>query len=80
MRNRIAQQALRDAFEAAEARSAGRYLSILSFSSEMEIMQRISDISKLPSATNNIELQDEDGNFYAMFNYSAWDGPDIFAP
>lgn len=79
MKNRIAQQARRDAFEAAQSKSNGQYLSVLSFSSEVDVLQSISDISKLPSAINNTELQNEDGEFFLLFDYSAFDGPDIFS-
>jgi hypothetical protein len=64
-------------FEAAQDKAAGRDRVLLLFSSSAEMVQRVGDYSKLPAAVNNTQLQDEDGNFYFMFGYSAIDGPDI---
>lgn len=76
MRNRIAQQAARDAREAAQADSNGLYRSVFSPSSEADILHRVADISKLPVAVNTTELQDADGNFYFLLGYSQVGGPD----
>jgi hypothetical protein len=75
MRNRLAQQRQDAIFEGAVDRAAGRVRILLSFTSEQELTQRIADIEKLPTAENNITLQDEDGNFLFLPNYSALDGP-----
>jgi hypothetical protein len=76
-KNRIAQQVHRDAFANALYEERGQFRNVLYFSSESEVSQRIPDISKLPSAQNNVDLQDEDGNFYFYIGYSDVDGPDI---
>lgn len=79
MRNRIAQQRQQDILEGVVDRTAGRERTVLLFSSAQEAEQRIADIGKLPVAENNVELQDADGNFYFMLDYSDPDGPDVLA-
>lgn len=78
MRNRIAQQRQRDYLERAIDSAAGRDRTVLSFTSESEVNQRIPDLSKLPAALNNTVLQRaSDGAFYHYIGYSKIGGPDI---
>lgn len=77
MKNRIAQQRLRDNIERAVDTVEGRERTILLFSASSEMKQRIGDIGKLPVAQNDTSLQDADGNFYFLVGYSAIDGPDV---
>ena len=77
MRNRIAQQRQQEIFQSTADRAAGRERTMLLFSSEQEMNQRIADIGKLPVAQNDTSLQDADGNFYFLVGYSVIGGPDI---
>lgn len=56
----------------------GELPAIASFVSDRAASANIPDTSKLPVLENNTRLQNDDGEFYALFGYSAWDGPDIF--
>jgi len=79
MTNRIAQQRAQDRFEKASRKMRGEYPALILFTSLAATNQRIADISKLPTVESNVTLQDSDGNFYFMADYSNSDGPDIIA-
>lgn len=79
MRNRIAQQRAEDRLEKALRQARGEFPALILFTSLSATNQRIADTSKLPTVFSDEALQDEDGNFLFMSDFSHSDGPDIIA-
>jgi hypothetical protein len=78
MQSRIAQQLRREQFERMAERADGRMPSVISFSSDRAAAINIPDLAKVPVTENTTELQDADGNYYILFGYSQFGGPDVF--
>ena len=77
MNSRIVQRMRRDDFERREREAQGHLPAIASFVSDRAANANIPDTSKLPVLENYGRLQNDAGQNYFFFGYSAFDGPDI---
>lgn len=79
MLSRLVQRMRQDAFQVQSESANGQIQSVATFAIDRASSANIPDTSKLPVLENNTRLQNDDGELYFLFDYSAWDGPDIFA-
>lgn len=77
MLSRFVRRLHQDGFEKAAEEADGRLQSLLSFAIDRASAINIPDTSKLPVLENTTRLQNDDGDFYFLFGYSNFDGPDI---
>lgn len=61
-------------------RYRGELTGVVRMGAGRTVAQSVPEPSAVPVLADESELQDADGAFHALFEYSAFDGGDIFAP